>query len=167
MTAYEKVTAARDSNKLTSVDYIAKMFGDSFVELHGDRRFSDDKAIVAGLAMLHGMPVTVIGLEKGRNTKERMELLASTSIADWTESHLNTVMEIFGMKAPEGATKEDKWELIMMFLKTKEAADIAELGHRVFTDAKDEVKEFAEEELERLSDLTAYVKVCGENVAEE
>ncbi len=36
MTAYEKVMAARDANKLTSVDYIAHMFGDSFIELHGD-----------------------------------------------------------------------------------------------------------------------------------
>ena len=73
MTAYEKVCAARDANKLTSVDYINHMFADSLIELHGDIRYSDDKAIVAGLAMLHGMPVTVIGLEKGRNTKERME----------------------------------------------------------------------------------------------
>lgn len=73
MTAYEKVMAARDSGKLTAVDYIAKMFGDSFIELHGDRRFSDDKAVIAGLAMLYDMPITVIGLEKGRNTKERME----------------------------------------------------------------------------------------------
>lgn len=73
MTAYEKVMAARDANKLTTVDYINHMFGDSFFELHGDRRYSDDKAVVAGLAMLHDMPVTVIGIEKGRNTKERME----------------------------------------------------------------------------------------------
>ena len=73
MTAYEKVIAARDSGKLTAVDYIAKMFGDSFIELHGDRRFADDKAVVSGLAMLYDMPVTVIRLEKGRNTKERME----------------------------------------------------------------------------------------------
>ena len=50
MTAYEKVMAARDANKLTSVDYIAHMFGDSFIELHGDRRYADDKAVVAGLA---------------------------------------------------------------------------------------------------------------------
>ena len=64
MTAYEKVTAARDSKKLTAVDYIKYMFGDSFFELHGDRRFSDDKAVVAGLAMLYDMPVTVIGIEK-------------------------------------------------------------------------------------------------------
>ncbi len=73
MTAYEKVIAARDANKLTAVDFIANMFGDSFFELHGDRRFSDDKAVVAGLAKLYDMPVTVIGIEKGRNTKERME----------------------------------------------------------------------------------------------
>lgn len=102
-----------------------------------------------------------------KNTKERMELLATTSIADWTENNLNTVMEIFGMKIPEGATKEDKWELIMMSLKTKEAADIAELGRKVFVDVKDEVKEFGEEELEHLSDLNAYVKVCGEDIAQD
>ena len=73
MTAYEKVMAARDSKKLTAVDYIAHMFGESFIELHGDRRFADDRAIVAGLAMLYEMPVTVIGIEKGRNTRERMD----------------------------------------------------------------------------------------------
>ncbi len=73
MTAYEKVLAARGSKKLTSVDYIKYMFGESFFELHGDRRYSDDKAVVAGLAMLFDMPITVIGIEKGRNTKERME----------------------------------------------------------------------------------------------
>lgn len=73
MSSYDKVMAARDANKITTVDYINHMFGDSFFELHGDRRYSDDKAVVAGLAMLHDMPVTVIGIEKGRNTKERME----------------------------------------------------------------------------------------------
>lgn len=73
MSAYDKVMAARDANKITTVDYINHMFGDNFFELHGDRRYSDDKAVVAGLAMLHDMPVTVIGIEKGRNTKERME----------------------------------------------------------------------------------------------
>ena len=71
--AYDKVLAARDASKLTAVDYIKNMFGDSFIELHGDRRFADDKAIVAGLAMLYDMPLTVIGIEKGRNTRERME----------------------------------------------------------------------------------------------
>lgn len=101
-----------------------------------------------------------------KNTKERMEMLAGTGIADWTDGELNTVMEIFGMKIPEGATKEDKWELIMLSLKTKEAADMAELGRKIFTDAK-EAKEFAEKELDNLSDLAAYVKVCGEDIAQE
>lgn len=73
MTPYEKVQAARDSKKLTAIDYIGHMFGDSFIELHGDRRFSDDRAIIGGIGMLYEMPVTVIGIEKGRNTKERME----------------------------------------------------------------------------------------------
>ncbi|MBQ9674081.1 MAG: acetyl-CoA carboxylase carboxyltransferase subunit alpha [Ruminococcus sp.] len=72
MSAYDKVQAARNSKRLTAVDYIGKMFGSSFFELHGDRRFGDDKAIVAGLAMLYDVPITVIAIEKGRNTKERM-----------------------------------------------------------------------------------------------
>lgn len=72
MGAYDKVKAARDAKRATSLDYIEKMFGSSFIELHGDRRFGDDRAIVGGLAMLYDMPITVIGIEKGRNTKERM-----------------------------------------------------------------------------------------------
>ena len=101
-----------------------------------------------------------------KNTKERMDVLAGTGIADWTEGELNTIMEIFGMKVPEGASKEDKWELILLSLKTKEAANEAELGRKVFADAQEE-KEFAEEELEDMSDLKAYVKVCGEDIAQE
>ena len=73
MSAYDKVMAARDANKITTVDYINHMFGDSFFELHGDRRYSDDKAVVAGLSFFRAFSVTVIGIEKGRNTKERME----------------------------------------------------------------------------------------------
>lgn len=74
MSAFDKVTIARSNNRLTAVDYINSLFGDTFFELHGDRRFADDKAIIGGIGMLRDdMPVTVIGLEKGRNTKERME----------------------------------------------------------------------------------------------
>ena len=101
-----------------------------------------------------------------KNTKERMEMLANTGIADWAEGELNTVMEIFGMKVPEGATKEDKWELIMMSLASKDAAEAESLGHKIFADTK-EAKEFAEEELDHLSDLGAYIKVCGENIAQQ
>ena len=100
-----------------------------------------------------------------KNTKERMELLKDTGLAGWTEGELNTIMEIFGMKIPEGATKEDKWELIMMSLASKEAAAKEALGHKVFADVE-EVMEFAEEELAHLSDLGAYIKVCGENIAQ-
>lgn len=99
-----------------------------------------------------------------KNTKERMEMLAGTGIADWTENNLNTIMEIFGMNVPEGATKEDKWELILMSLKTKEAADLVDLGRKVFEDAN-EKKKFTEKDLKNLSDLKAYVKVCSEDVA--
>ena len=70
--AYEKVQIARGNKRPTSADYISHIFTD-FIELHGDRRFADDTAIVGGIARLSGMPVTVIGIEKGRNTKERMQ----------------------------------------------------------------------------------------------
>jgi acetyl-CoA carboxylase carboxyl transferase subunit alpha len=72
MSAFDNVTAARANDRPTSVDYITRIFGDSFFELHGDRRFADDKAVIGGIAELNGKPVTVIGLEKGRNLKERM-----------------------------------------------------------------------------------------------
>jgi acetyl-CoA carboxylase carboxyl transferase subunit alpha len=70
MTAYERVTAARDKKRLTSLDMINGIFTD-FLEMHGDRRFADDKAIVAGIAYLENMPVTVIGIEKGHTVRER------------------------------------------------------------------------------------------------
>ena len=73
MSAYDSVTAARANDRPTAIDYITRIFGDSFIELHGDRRYADDKAVVAGIAQLNGRTVTVIGLEKGRNLKERME----------------------------------------------------------------------------------------------
>jgi acetyl-CoA carboxylase carboxyl transferase subunit alpha len=69
-TAYEKVAAARAKGRFTSLDLIEGVF-DGFVEMHGDRRFADDNAIVAGIAYLSGMPVTVVGIEKGHSVKER------------------------------------------------------------------------------------------------
>ena len=73
MNAIDCVTAARSNDRPTAVDYIDRIFGDSFMELHGDRRFADDRAVIGGIAMLNGRPVTVIALEKGRNLKERMD----------------------------------------------------------------------------------------------
>jgi len=72
MTSYEKVLAARGKDRLTSVDFISKVFTD-FTEMHGDRRFADDRAIVSGLAWLGDTCVTVIGIEKGKDIKERSE----------------------------------------------------------------------------------------------
>lgn len=69
---YERVRIARDGKRPSGTDYIANIFTD-FIELHGDRRYSDDKAVVGGLARLDGMPVTVIAIEKGHTAQERIE----------------------------------------------------------------------------------------------
>ncbi|MFI3325668.1 MAG: acetyl-CoA carboxylase carboxyltransferase subunit alpha [Clostridia bacterium] len=71
-TAYEKVQLARTKGRPSGFSYINNIFTD-FIELHGDRRFADDNAIVAGIARLDGMPVTVIAIEKGTETKERIK----------------------------------------------------------------------------------------------
>ena len=70
-TAYEIVRTARSNKRPTSLDFIGGLFT-GFFELHGDRRFADDPAVVGGLARLQGMPVTVIGIEKGHSVKDRM-----------------------------------------------------------------------------------------------
>lgn len=72
MTAYERVKIARKLGRPTALSFIEAIFTD-FIELHGDRAFADDKAIVGGLARLNDMPVTVIGIEKGSDTKEKIE----------------------------------------------------------------------------------------------
>ncbi|MBR6349214.1 MAG: acetyl-CoA carboxylase carboxyltransferase subunit alpha [Lachnospiraceae bacterium] len=69
--AYERVKTARSNFRPTSVDYIHHIF-DVFLELHGDRKFADDGAVVAGIAMLADTPVTVVAIEKGHSIKERM-----------------------------------------------------------------------------------------------
>lgn len=67
---YEIVKLARDTKRPTGLDYIKNIF-EGFVELHGDRRYGDDKAVVGGLARLDGNPITVIAIEKGHTAKER------------------------------------------------------------------------------------------------
>ena len=71
LTAYDRVKTARDNKRPTGLDYINGIFTDYF-ELHGDRRYADDAAVAGGVARLNGMPVTVIAIEKGHSTKERM-----------------------------------------------------------------------------------------------
>jgi len=84
-TAMERVLLARHADRPYSLDLIERLFED-FVELHGDKRFGEDPAIVCGLARFHGLPVIVIGHQKGRDTKQR--------------SYRN-----FGMPKPEGYRK--------------------------------------------------------------
>lgn len=68
--AYEKVRLARDNGRPTGLDYIRHIFR-GFIELHGDRRFGDDRAVVGGIARLGNSPVTVIAIEKGHTARER------------------------------------------------------------------------------------------------
>ncbi|MFC3928642.1 acetyl-CoA carboxylase carboxyl transferase subunit alpha [Streptococcus caprae] len=63
---------ARDQSRLTALDYIDLIFED-FMELHGDRHFADDGAIVGGLAKLDGQAVTVIGIQKGKNLQDNLK----------------------------------------------------------------------------------------------
>jgi acetyl-CoA carboxylase carboxyl transferase subunit alpha len=84
-TAFERVQLARHSDRLYTLDIIERLF-ENFVEVHGDRRFADDPAIVCGYARFHGLPVVVIGHQKGRDTKQRK-------------------FRNFGMPKPEGYRK--------------------------------------------------------------
>lgn len=83
--AWEKVREARQMGRLQAKDYINRLF-DNFMELHGDRYFGDDPAIIGGIAWLDGQPVTVIGIQKGSS----MEECAARN---------------FGMPSPEGYRK--------------------------------------------------------------
>src|ERR1700704_393265 len=83
--AFDRVKLARHPDRPYALDFIERLFED-FVELHGDRRFADDPAIVCGFARFHGLPVVIIGQQKGRDTKQR--------------GYRN-----FGMSKPEGYRK--------------------------------------------------------------
>ncbi len=85
LTNWQKVQIARHPDRPYSLDYFHNIF-DDFVELHGDRKFGDDKAIVGGMASLNGKSVMVVGQQKGRGTKENL-------------------MRNFGMSNPEGYRK--------------------------------------------------------------
>ena len=85
LSAWDIVRVARHPQRPYTMDYIQRVFTE-FDELHGDRRFGDDKAIVGGIARLDGKPVMVIGQEKGRAVKDK-------------------VYHNFGMPKPEGYRK--------------------------------------------------------------
>ncbi|WP_338470484.1 acetyl-CoA carboxylase carboxyl transferase subunit alpha [Niallia sp. XMNu-256] len=82
---WDRVQIARHPNRPTTLDYISILFTD-FFECHGDRTFGDDEAIVGGIAKYHGLPVTVIGHQRGKDTKEN-------------------IRRNFGMPHPEGYRK--------------------------------------------------------------
>ena len=69
-TAYEKVQLARGKGRPSGLSFIQNIFPD-FIELHGDRRFADDPAVIGGIATLGGRAVTVIAIEKGADTKDK------------------------------------------------------------------------------------------------
>jgi acetyl-CoA carboxylase carboxyl transferase subunit alpha len=85
LTPWQTAQLARHPMRPYTLDYIEALFSD-FQELHGDRAFADDPAIVGGLARFEGMPLMVIGQQKGRNTSEK-------------------VRRNFGMPRPEGYRK--------------------------------------------------------------
>lgn len=82
---WDRVQIARGANRLTSHDYIEGIF-DEFIELHGDRYYGDDGAIIGGIGRLGNRPVTIIGQQKGKSTKEN-------------------ITRNFGMPNPEGYRK--------------------------------------------------------------
>ena len=71
MSAYDIVLKSREKGRPTAVKYISNIV-EGFIELHGDRRFADDKAVVAGVGYIEGKPVTVIGIEKGEDTNDKI-----------------------------------------------------------------------------------------------
>ena len=66
------VREARDQTRLTALDY-AKAIFDDFIQLHGDRSFRDDGAVIGGIGSLDGRPVTVIGIQKGKNLQDNLK----------------------------------------------------------------------------------------------
>ena len=70
--AYDRLLIARMVERPTTLDYIDKIFT-NFFELHGDRCYKDDKSIVGGIGLLNGNPITIIGIQKGKDLKENME----------------------------------------------------------------------------------------------
>lgn len=71
LTPWQRVLVARHPKRPYTLDYIARLFTE-FTEIHGDRRFGDDHAIVAGFARFNGEPVLVVGHQKGRDTKQKV-----------------------------------------------------------------------------------------------
>lgn len=106
---WDRVQMARHQSRPTTLDYVGNLFTD-FIEFHGDRYFGDDPAIIAGIARYNGQPVTIVGHQRGKDTKEN-------------------IYRNFGMPHPEGYRKAirhmkqaEKFERpIISFVDTKGA----------------------------------------------
>jgi len=85
LTPWQRVQIAKHLERPTTLDYIERIFTD-FIELHGDRVYGDDPALIGGIAKLDGIPVTIVGHQKGKDTKDN-------------------IRRNFGMAHPEGYRK--------------------------------------------------------------
>jgi acetyl-CoA carboxylase carboxyl transferase subunit alpha len=145
LTPWQCVQVARHPSRPYMLDYVERLFTD-FMELHGDRRFGDDHAIVTGLAHFHGEPVVVLGHQKGRDTKQK-------------------VFRNFGYAKPEGYRKAlrvmklaEKFQRpVLVFVDTPAAYPGIESEERGVAEAiAVNLREMA------LLDVPIVVMVCGE-----
>jgi len=90
--AWQTVKLSRLVERPTTLDYIDQIF-DEFMELHGDRFFSDDPAMIGGIAKLNGRPVTIIGHQRGHNLKENLQRNAGMALPDGYRKALRLVKQ--------------------------------------------------------------------------
>jgi acetyl-CoA carboxylase carboxyl transferase subunit alpha len=145
LTPWQRVLVARHADRPVMLDYVNRLFTE-FTELHGDRRFGDDKAIVAGMAFFHGQPVFIIGHQKGSDTKQK-------------------IYRNFGYARPEGYRKalrvmrlaEKFKQPVIVFIDTPAAHPGVESEERGVAEAIAlNLREMA------LLDTSIIVVVCGE-----
>jgi acetyl-CoA carboxylase carboxyl transferase subunit alpha len=142
---WQRVQVARHPNRPCMLDYVERLFQE-FTEVHGDRRFADDTAIVAGFGLYHGQPVAIVGHQKGRDTKQK-------------------IYRNFGYARPEGYRKamrvmklaEKFHEPVIVFIDTPAAYPGIESEERGVAEAiAVNLREMA------LLDTPIVVVVCGE-----
>src|SRR5262245_49223034 len=143
--SWQRVQVARHPNRPTMLDYVERLITD-FTEVHGDRRFADDKAIVTGFGFFHDEPVVIVGHQKGRDTKAK-------------------IFRNFGYAKPEGYRKalrvmrlaEKFHRPILIFVDTPAAYPGVESEERGVAEAIAlNLREMA------LLDVPIIVLVCGE-----
>lgn len=145
LTPWQRVLVARHADRPVMLDYVGRLFT-GFTELHGDRRFGDDKAIVTGMAHFHGQPVFIVGHQKGSDTKQK-------------------IYRNFGYAKPEGYRKalrvmkmaEKFKQPVIVFIDTPAAFPGVESEERGVAEAIAlNLREMA------LLDTPVIVVVCGE-----